>query len=120
MPPTGFLNPPDSDRLKQQALALLGAPAQAPPPPPAPSNSPPASSPMPQVADPAPGWTLFGRVDNLFDKRYATSGALAENPFVGAGNAFASDPDEWRHEQFIAPGAPRAGWLGVRYAWDAL
>jgi len=68
----------------------------------------------------APGWTLFGRVDNLFDKRYATSGALAENPFVGAGNAFASDPDEWRHEQFIAPGAPRAGWLGVRYAWDAL
>ncbi len=65
-------------------------------------------------------WTLFGRVDNLFDKRYATGGALAENPFVGAGNAFESDPDEWRHEQFIAPGAPRAGWLGVRYRWDAL
>ncbi len=65
-------------------------------------------------------WTLFGRVDNLFDKRYATSGALAENPFVGAGNAFADDPDGWRHEQFIAPGAPRAGWLGVRYQWDAL
>lgn len=64
-------------------------------------------------------WTLFGRVDNLFDKRYATSGALAENPFVGAGNAFASDPDDWRHEQFIAPGAPRAAWLGVRYRWDA-
>lgn len=65
-------------------------------------------------------WTLFGRVDNLFDKRYATSGALAENPFVGAGNAFETDPEEWRHEQFIAPGAPRAGWLGVRYVWDAL
>ena len=65
-------------------------------------------------------WTLFGRVDNLFDKRYATGGALAENSFVGAGNAFESDPDEWRHEQFIAPGAPRAGWVGVRYRWDAL
>jgi iron complex outermembrane recepter protein len=65
-------------------------------------------------------WTLFGRVDNLFDKRYANGGALAENSFVGAGNGFESDPDEWRHEQFIAPGAPRAGWVGVRYRWDAL
>ncbi|MGE6191220.1 hypothetical protein [Pseudomonas sp. SCT] len=45
---------------------------------------------------------------------------MAENPFVGSGNAFESDPDEWRHEQFIAPGAPRAGWLGARYRWDAL
>ncbi|MCQ4324866.1 TonB-dependent receptor [Pseudomonas stutzeri] len=65
-------------------------------------------------------WTLFGRVDNLFDKRYATGGALAENPFVGAGHAFEADPDEWRHEQFIAPGAPRAAWVGVRYRWGAL
>ena len=62
------------------------------------------------------GLIRFGQVDNLFDKRYATGGALAENPFVGAGNAFESDPDEWRHEQFIAPGAPRAGWLGVLIA----
>lgn len=65
-------------------------------------------------------WTLFGRVDNLFDKRYATGGALAENPFVGTGHAFEADPDEWRHEQFIAPGAPRAAWVGVRYRWGAL
>ena len=65
-------------------------------------------------------WTLFAQVDNLFDKGYATSGALAENPFVGVDNAFETDPDEWRHEQFIAPGAPRAGWLGVRYVWGAL
>ncbi len=65
-------------------------------------------------------WTVFGRIDNLFDKRYATGGALAENPFVGTGNAFEAEPDEWRHEQFIAPGAPRAAWLGVRYRWDAL
>jgi len=57
------------------------------------------------------GLIRFGRAANLFDKRYATGGALAENPFVGAGNAFESDPDEWRHEQFIAPGAPRAGGL---------
>lgn len=68
----------------------------------------------------ADGWTLFGQVDNLFDKRYATSGALAENPFTGAGNAFEADPDDWSQEQFIAPGAPRAAWVGVRYAWDGL
>jgi outer membrane receptor protein involved in Fe transport len=65
------------------------------------------------------GWTLFGRIDNVFDKRYASGGALAENPFVGPGNAFAADPDEWRSEQFVAPGAPRAGWVGVRYRWGS-
>ncbi|MCC4119190.1 TonB-dependent receptor, partial [Aromatoleum toluclasticum] len=36
------------------------------------------------------GWTLFGRIDNLFDQRYATAAALAENPFVD-GN-FQADP----------------------------
>ncbi len=65
------------------------------------------------------GWTLFGRIDNVFDKRYATSGALAENPFTAAGNAFEDDPEEWRSEQFVAPGAPRAGWIGVRYRWGS-
>ena len=64
-------------------------------------------------------WTLFGRLDNAFDKHYASAGALAQNPFTGAGNAFAADPQDWHHEQFIAPGAPRSAWLGVRYAWDA-
>ncbi|NMG45109.1 TonB-dependent receptor [Aromatoleum toluvorans] len=68
----------------------------------------------------ARGWTLFGRIDNLFDKRYATAGALAENPFVGPDNAFVVDPGEWRHEQFVAPGAPRSAWVGVRYAWKGI
>jgi iron complex outermembrane recepter protein len=62
------------------------------------------------------GWTAFGRVANLFDHRYASAGALAENPFNTAGQ-FQSNPDDWRNEQFIAPGAPRAGWVGVRYRW---
>ncbi|AYH43280.1 TonB-dependent receptor [Azoarcus sp. DN11] len=68
----------------------------------------------------ARGWTLFGRIDNLFDKRYASAGALAANPFVGPDNAFVADPGEWRHEQFIAPGAPRSAWVGVRYAWKGI
>ena len=61
------------------------------------------------------GWTLFGRIDNVFDQRYATAAALAENPFVGG--SFQADPDDWRRERFEAPGTPRAGWIGVRYAW---
>ncbi len=62
-------------------------------------------------------WTVFGRLDNAFDKHYASAGALAEDPFTGAGNAFAADPQDWHHEQFSAPGAPRSAWLGVRYTW---
>jgi hypothetical protein len=42
-------------------------------------------------------------------------GALAENPFVSGG--FQADPDNWRRETFVAPGAPRAAWLGVRYVF---
>jgi outer membrane receptor protein involved in Fe transport len=60
------------------------------------------------------GWELFGRVNNLFDKRYGTAAALAENPFDSNG-AFQNNSDNWKHETFIAPGAPRAAWLGIRY-----
>jgi outer membrane receptor protein involved in Fe transport len=59
-------------------------------------------------------WSLFGSVNNVFDKHYATGGALAENPFDGSG-AFVPDSDQWRRESFVAPGAPRSFWLGVRY-----
>src|SRR5574338_507459 len=62
------------------------------------------------------GWTAFGRIANLFDRRYATAGALAETPFNNAGQ-FQANPDDWRNAQFVAPGAPRAGWVGVRYTW---
>jgi len=61
------------------------------------------------------GWQLFAKVNNVFDKHYATAGALAENPFVGGG--FQADPDGWRRETFVAPGAPRSGWIGVRYVF---
>lgn len=62
------------------------------------------------------GWTAFGRIANLFDHRYATAGALAENPFTGAGQ-YQANPDDWRNEQFVAPSAPRAAWVGLRYRW---
>ena len=59
------------------------------------------------------GWQLFAKVNNVFDRRYATTGALAENPFVGG--SFQANPDDWRRQTFVAPGAPRAAWVGVRY-----
>ncbi|HEX6736122.1 MAG TPA: hypothetical protein VF096_15045, partial [Azonexus sp.] len=65
----------------------------------------------------ARGWDVFARVNNVFDKRYATAAALAENPFAANGS-FQSDSEDWRRETFVAPGAPRAAWLGVRYSFD--
>ena len=67
-------------------------------------------------ADLGGGWQLFAKINNLFDKRYETGGMLAQNPFVGG--SFQADPADWRRETFLAPGAPRAGWLGLRYRFD--
>jgi len=63
--------------------------------------------------DIARGWQIVGRVDNVFDRRYASAAALAENPF-DAGGAFRVDSGDWRHQTFVAPGAPRTFWLGLR------
>jgi outer membrane receptor protein involved in Fe transport len=61
------------------------------------------------------GWGVFARVSNLFDRRYYTAGALAENPFDAAGS-FVTDSGAWTRETFYSPGAPRAGWIGLRYS----
>jgi iron complex outermembrane receptor protein len=47
---------------------------------------------------------LWARVDNVFDADYETGG-------IRNFNAFADPIDE---ERFLAPGAPRAGWVGVK------
>ena len=65
------------------------------------------------------GWQLFGKLNNIFDHEYYSSGLLGENAFTGAGNTFAADADS-RKELFLAPGAPRAGWVGVRYDFGKL
>jgi outer membrane receptor protein involved in Fe transport len=53
-------------------------------------------------------WTLFAKVNNLFDKDYSTYGVLGQNIY-----STASSPDE----QFRTPSAPRAGWLGITYSF---
>ncbi len=63
----------------------------------------------------APGWALFGRINNVLDKRYSSGGLLGENAFDAAGSLQA--PADWRNEQFSTPGAPRSGWIGVRWTF---
>ena len=58
--------------------------------------------------------SFFGRIDNVFDKDYETLGVLGENFFNGPGRTF--DASNVTGEQFRSAGAPRAFWIGVRYA----
>jgi outer membrane receptor protein involved in Fe transport len=59
-------------------------------------------------------WKLFAKVQNLFDRDYATFGMLGVNEF-GRGGSWNSDPTAWNNTQFQTPGAPRAAWVGVTY-----
>lgn len=61
---------------------------------------------------PNTGWQVFAKVNNVFDTEYYTSGLLATNGFTAAG-AFAAGAGA--NETFLAPGAPRAGWIGLRW-----
>jgi outer membrane receptor protein involved in Fe transport len=61
------------------------------------------------------GWQLFAKVNNVFDHEYYSSGLLGENVFTAnGGTSFATDAES-KKELFLAPGAPRAGWIGVRF-----
>ncbi len=51
---------------------------------------------------------IFARVDNLFDRRYATFGALAELEVFLSEVPNASDP------RFVSPGIPRSAFAGLR------
>jgi len=62
------------------------------------------------------GWRLFAKLSNVFDRRYATAGALQQNFFPG-GNLAA--PGAQVNETFYAPGAPRALWIGIQLVPDA-
>jgi len=70
-----------------------------------------------------PGLSVFGLVNNLFDKRYFTAGRLGINPFAppeqgvtgpGGWNYNSSD---WLNTTLVAPGAPRAFWAGIEYRY---
>ncbi len=50
--------------------------------------------------------TLFGSIDNIFDRKYKTFGVY--------GDATEVLGDDFDNGQFVSPGAPRAGWIGIR------
>jgi outer membrane receptor protein involved in Fe transport len=58
------------------------------------------------------GWQLFGRVNNVFDKEYYSAGLLGETFFEADGTGFTGDDEP---AFLVSPGAPLAGWIGVRY-----
>ncbi|SEQ19675.1 Outer membrane receptor proteins, mostly Fe transport [Solimonas aquatica] len=64
-------------------------------------------------------WEVFARLNNVFDRRFATSGQLAGNPFDDNG-AFQANPEDWHHVAAIAPAAPRAVWAGLSLKLGAL
>lgn len=59
---------------------------------------------------PAPRLELFARVNNVFDRRTASFGALAETLFNADGSYSGSEADAL----FVAPGAPRSFVVGLR------
>jgi len=62
------------------------------------------------------GWQVFAKAINIFDKDYYTGGRLAVNSFDASGTfTSTTDIDEQRGGTFVSPGAPRAGWIGIRY-----
>jgi outer membrane receptor protein involved in Fe transport len=58
------------------------------------------------------GWQAFARVNNVFDKEYYSAGMLGESFFTASGDF---DSGDSHFQPLYSPGAPRAGWVGLRY-----
>ncbi len=55
-----------------------------------------------------PHLAFFGKIDNIFDRDYKTFGVYGQSDEV-LGDSLGIDDT-----RFVSPGAPRAGWVGVR------
>ena len=60
---------------------------------------------------------LFARVNNVFDRDYATAGFLNVNAFTPSGS-FIANAGDWHFENAVSPAAPRTAWAGVRIRLD--
>jgi iron complex outermembrane recepter protein len=58
-------------------------------------------------------WDVFVRVNNLFDRRYFSAAVLGNNAF--ASGSFERNPDLWQRDLFVAPGAVRTIFAGLRW-----
>ena len=57
------------------------------------------------------GWKIYAKVSNLLDQKYYTGGRIAET-YVNRDRSF--NDDDIATASLIG-GAPRAGWVGLRY-----
>ena len=66
-------------------------------------------------------WSATLLVNNLFDKEYFSAGRLGRNPFSPSINGaigpsgYNHNSGDWLSTNFIAPAAPRAAWISIRY-----
>ncbi len=61
------------------------------------------------------GWSVFGKAINVLDNEYNNVGMMGESMFTANGVFTGSETNSG----FFSPGAPRAGWVGVRYEFLA-
>ncbi|HZM44676.1 MAG TPA: TonB-dependent receptor [Burkholderiales bacterium] len=72
-----------------------------------------------------PRFSVFGQVNNLFDREYYTASLLGPTGFTGNGSFIArplpavGGEFPVQHATFYAPGAPRTFWVGLRYQFGA-
>lgn len=71
-----------------------------------------------------PKLTIYAKLNNVFDKKYYTGGVLGQNVFDAnhtpnvTGSTSTTNYGGSSLETFGYAGAPRAAWVGVRYAFD--
>jgi outer membrane receptor protein involved in Fe transport len=68
---------------------------------------------------------FFAQINNLFNRKYYTGAQLGPTGITANGSFIAqplpptaSGADPVVQSTFYAPGAPRTGWIGVRYLFD--
>ena len=57
---------------------------------------------------------VFGRINNLFDRKYQTAGVLGANFFTGPNFSY-NNASPVPSSMFSSPGAPFGIWVGIRY-----
>ncbi len=62
------------------------------------------------------GWSIFGKAINILDKEYNNGGILGLSSYNADGSFV--DPVAPHGTAFLMPGAPRAGWIGLRWDFD--
>ncbi len=62
----------------------------------------------------AKGWRLLAKIDNVFDRKYSSIGALNRNGFDAASQPLGG-VGPGPVERFVSPGAPRGFWVGIAY-----